>query len=99
MALSVNEQRVLNEIADRMAAEDPDYARRLSQFGGYETSALGMPGKWVALPVAILGIVLAAMAGLFFAVSTHGVTPNVAQIQHGLNNGHGSSAPQNTTHK
>ncbi|MFI6519592.1 DUF3040 domain-containing protein [Spirillospora sp. NPDC050679] len=58
MDLSVAENRMLEEIARRTAADDPDYARRLNTFGGYEASALGLPTRWTLLPIALVGALL-----------------------------------------
>ncbi|WP_067487561.1 DUF3040 domain-containing protein [Actinomadura hibisca] len=58
MSLSVAESRMLEEIARRTAADDPDYARRLDTFGGYEASALGLPTRWTLLPLVLVGALL-----------------------------------------
>ncbi|MBW8483282.1 DUF3040 domain-containing protein [Actinomadura parmotrematis] len=60
MELSQAENRVLEDIGRRIAAEDPGYAARLSAFGGYEGSALGMPSRWTLLPVVIVGLLMVA---------------------------------------
>ncbi|MFG2001233.1 DUF3040 domain-containing protein [Spirillospora sp. NPDC048911] len=64
MGLSAAEHRVLDEIAERTAAEDPAYGRRLAAFGGYEGSALGLPSRWALLPVVLVGLL---MLVVFFA--------------------------------
>lgn len=80
MALSAGERDALAVIADRAAAEDPEYARRLAAFGGYEVSPLGAPSKWTAFPVAVVGVILAlgALAVPFFTASDH---PQTAKTQ------------------
>ncbi|WP_026410916.1 DUF3040 domain-containing protein [Actinomadura oligospora] len=60
MALSAGEHRTLAEIARRVAADDPEFGRRLSAFGGYETSVLGLPSGWTLVPVALVGAILVA---------------------------------------
>jgi hypothetical protein len=64
--LTAVEQAAMAGIARRIAVEDPQYADRLSRFGGYEVSPLGMPSRWAALPVAIIGAILAF--GVLFVV-------------------------------
>ncbi|WP_067812022.1 DUF3040 domain-containing protein [Actinomadura kijaniata] len=69
MALSRAERRTLDEIARRVAAEDPEYARRLSAFGGHEAGALGLPARRSLLPVVLVGVLL-AVSFAAFAVAT-----------------------------
>lgn len=66
MALTAGEHRTLTEIARRTAADDPEFGRRLSAFGGYEASVLGLPSRWTLIPVALAGVLL---VGAFLAVS------------------------------
>ncbi|RFU38011.1 DUF3040 domain-containing protein [Actinomadura logoneensis] len=66
MALTAGEHRTLAEIARRLTAEDPELGRRLSAFGGYETSVLGMPSRWTLVPVALVG---ALLVGAFLVMS------------------------------
>ncbi|MEV5574255.1 DUF3040 domain-containing protein [Spirillospora sp. NPDC052269] len=66
MALSAGEHRTLTEIARRLTADDPEFGHRLSVFGGYETSALGLPSRWTLVPVALVG---ALLIGAFLVVS------------------------------
>ncbi|MEU5880702.1 DUF3040 domain-containing protein [Spirillospora sp. NPDC047279] len=66
MGLSAAENRVLNEIARRTAAEDPEYTRRLSAFGGYDSSVMGLPSRWALLPVVLVGLLMLAV---FFAAT------------------------------
>jgi DUF3040 family protein len=82
VTLSVREQQVLGEISRQVAAEDPAYHRRLARFGGYETSALGLPGRWAAFPAALIGIVLVAMIALFVAVGTPGSGHDAPRATH-----------------
>jgi len=58
MGLSVAETRKLNEIAARVAADDPAYSRRMSSLGGYEGSVLGLPTRWTLVPVFLVGALL-----------------------------------------
>ncbi|GLW65035.1 hypothetical protein Arub01_32790 [Actinomadura rubrobrunea] len=59
MALSPSERRILDELAERTAAEDPDYARRLATFGRHEPSAPGGPSWRVPVPAVAAGALLA----------------------------------------
>ncbi|GAA3232023.1 hypothetical protein [Actinocorallia longicatena] len=65
--LSAAEQAAVTAIARRMSDDDPAYARRLSHLGGYEINPLGLPSKWAAFPVAVVGALL-ALGVLFAAV-------------------------------
>lgn len=58
-ALTGEELAAMAEIARGVAAEDPEYAERINRLGGYDVSPLGPPSKWVAVPVAIVGALLA----------------------------------------
>ncbi|GAA2591240.1 DUF3040 domain-containing protein [Actinomadura fulvescens] len=88
MTLSAAERRVLDEIAEGTAAEDPEYSRRLSAFGGYEGSALGLPSRWALLPVLLVGLLMLVLVFAAAATGEHaGNARNPAtgssQIQHG----------------
>ncbi|MFC6886305.1 MULTISPECIES: DUF3040 domain-containing protein [Actinomadura] len=61
MPLSETESRALERLARRTAAEDPEYARRLAAFGGYEASPLGLPSAWTLLPVVLAVLLLLAV--------------------------------------
>ena len=57
--LSGRELAAIEEMAQRIYAEDPKYADRISRLGGYALHPLGLPSRWTALPVAIIGALLA----------------------------------------
>jgi hypothetical protein len=65
MVLSAAETRKLNEIAARVAEDDPAYSRRMSSFGGYEGSVLGLPTRWTLVPVILAGALM--VVGFFAA--------------------------------
>lgn len=82
MALSVGEQRILDGISRQVAAEDPEFHRRLAAFGAGDGSPLGFPGRWIVLPVAMAIMVLVAMVALFVAVGTTRTAPDTAHVSH-----------------
>ncbi|MEV4252939.1 DUF3040 domain-containing protein [Spirillospora sp. NPDC049652] len=69
MGLTAGEHKTLAEIARRLTADDPELGRRLSAFGGYETSVLGLPSRWTLVPVALVG---ALLVGAFVLISVLG---------------------------
>ncbi|MEO5878032.1 MAG: DUF3040 domain-containing protein [Streptosporangiaceae bacterium] len=75
-ALTGREMRAMREISRQMTAADPGYAERLNTLGGYEHSPLGMPSRWAALPVAVIGVLL-AVGVLFTTVFLDGQGPEV----------------------
>ncbi|GAB3664831.1 hypothetical protein GCM10027589_29130 [Actinocorallia lasiicapitis] len=64
--LTEHERAAVAAMARHVAAEDPEYHDRLNRLGGYELNPLGLPSRWAALPVAIIGAILAF--GVLFAV-------------------------------
>ncbi|MFC5184654.1 DUF3040 domain-containing protein [Actinomadura harenae] len=88
MALTAGEHRTLTEIARRLTSDDPEFGRRLSAFGGYETSALGLPSRWTLVPVALVG---ALLVGAFLVVS---VMTSGAGAEGGID---GADAPAGAT--
>ncbi|MDX6740553.1 DUF3040 domain-containing protein [Actinocorallia sp. A-T 12471] len=62
--LSAAERAAVAELAGRVAAEDPEFARRLDRFGGYDVSPLGLPSRWTAVPAALVAALI-ALGALF----------------------------------
>ncbi|GAB2852439.1 hypothetical protein GCM10022221_59830 [Actinocorallia aurea] len=60
--LSAAESAAVAALGRRLAAEDPGFARRIGGFGGYETSPLGLPTRWTAVPAALVAVLIAALA-------------------------------------
>ncbi|GAA0970005.1 hypothetical protein GCM10009550_77290 [Actinocorallia libanotica] len=64
MALSMDEERILTEIASRLSRDDPALAQRLESFGGPEAAR---PRRRII--AAVLVVVLGAVAAVAAAVA------------------------------
>ncbi|GAB3463833.1 hypothetical protein GCM10027570_51390 [Streptomonospora sediminis] len=87
MSLRENERRILAEIEDALAKDDPDLDGHLRSFGGDDPS-MGeddRPGRWLLwLLIGVATLVLCAMlAGLYFSAPVQGTAP--AQPSTGVN--------------
>ncbi|MEO3784216.1 DUF3040 domain-containing protein [Actinocorallia sp. B10E7] len=67
MALSMDEERILTEIASRLSQDDPALAQRLESFGGPE----GTPRRRIiaAVLVVVFGVVAALAAAVAILLS------------------------------
>ena len=67
MALSMDEERILTEIASRLSQDDPALARRLERFGGPE----GTPKRRIiaAVFVVVFGVGAALAAAVAILLS------------------------------
>ncbi|GLZ13861.1 hypothetical protein Acsp04_40960 [Actinomadura sp. NBRC 104425] len=71
MALSPSEWRILRELAELTAAEDPDYVQRLATFGGHEPGEAVLPdrGRGLVPVVAAGALVVLGFAATAVAVA------------------------------
>ncbi|ROO84167.1 hypothetical protein EDD29_1684 [Actinocorallia herbida] len=68
-SLSAAESAAAAALARRFASDDPELARRLDTLGGYETSPLGLPSRWTAVPAALVAALIAIGALFGMTVS------------------------------
>jgi len=69
MALSMEEQRLLSEIASRLSAEDPKLAERFDRFGRRRARSRRSVRLIAAIVIAAVLIATAVAAGVAVAVS------------------------------
>jgi hypothetical protein len=62
MALSMDEERILTEIASQLSDDDPALARRLARFGRDRTRRRRRVRPGVAIAVAVIAAAAAAVA-------------------------------------
>ena len=69
MALSMEEQRLLSEIASRLSADDPKFAERLNRFGHRAARPPRRVRLIAAIVIAVVLIATGVAAGVAVALS------------------------------
>ncbi|GAA4067551.1 MULTISPECIES: DUF3040 domain-containing protein [Actinomadura] len=73
MALSPSEWQILKELAERTAAEDPDYVQRLATFGSHEPCEAAVPARGRVLVPAVAAGALVVLGFVVTAVAVAGL--------------------------